>query len=159
MSVLGGGGGEARYFDAEHPTGIEVTTRTPPPDLERDHDWYVIDGPDGTYEQTLVIPESWRSWGVARGAVLRRDESGRPAAGYTLRNMAHLRAGGSYDLLVSIAVLDRRYRPGDEQSVLRMVYRPLDVQVRPLAASPAPGKSVAEPQGSSPVCPCNPRRS
>jgi hypothetical protein len=44
--------------------------------------------------------------GASHGAVLRRDGSGRPAAGYTLRNMTGLRAGGAYDLLASIVVLD-----------------------------------------------------
>jgi hypothetical protein len=158
--VLGGAGPETRYFDAKHPAGIEVATRTPPSDLDRDHDWYVIDGPGGTYAQTFVIPESWRTWGVARGAVLRRDESGHPAAGYTLRNMTQLRASGAYDLLVSIVVLDRRYRPGDEQAVLGMVYRPLDVQVRPLAAGPPLAKPVAPPQTSpSPLDSCRARSS
>ena len=76
-------------------------------------------------------------WGVARGAVLRRDGSGRPTAGYTLRNMTGLRAGGAYDLLASIVVLDHRYRPGDEQSVVDMVHRPLEVQARPLATGAA----------------------
>jgi hypothetical protein len=161
MAVLGSAGPETRYFDADHPAGIEVATKTPPPDLERDHDWYVIDGPGGTYAQTFVIPESWRTWGVARGAVLRRDEFGHPAAGYTLRNMTQLRAGGRYDLLVSIVVLDRRYRPGDEQSVLGMVYRPLDVQVRPLAAGPTLAEPVAAAQThrSPPLDSCRARSS
>jgi hypothetical protein len=150
-AVLAAAGHDMRYFDAEHPEGIDVETPTPPSDLERDHDWYVIDGPAGTYAQTLVIPERWRAWGVARGAVLGRDGSGRPAAGYTLRNMTGLRAGGAYDLLASLVVLDHRYKPGDEQSVVGMVHRPLEVQVRSLAAGPAAAPSAAPPTCPSPL--------
>jgi hypothetical protein len=50
--------------------------------------------------------------------------------------MTGLRAGGAYDLLASIVVLDHRYRPGDEESVVGMVHRPLEVG---LARSP-PGR-------------------
>jgi hypothetical protein len=60
--------------------------------------------------------------------------------------MTQLRAGGAYDLLVSIVVLARRYRPGDEESVLGMVQRPLDVQVRPLSAGPGPAEPVEAPR-------------
>jgi len=150
-SVLADTGHDTHYFDAEHPQGIDVETPTPPGDLERDHDWYVIDGPAGTYAQTLVIPESWRAWGVARGAVLRRDGSGRPTAGYTLRNMTGLRAGGAYDLLASIVVLDHRYRPGDEESVVGMVHRPLEVEARPVATGSAGAPAAVPPSCPSPL--------
>jgi hypothetical protein len=150
-SVLADTGHDTRYFDAEHPQGIDVETPTPPADLERDHDWYVIDGPAGTYAQTLVIPESWRAWGVARGAVWRRDGSGRPTAGYTLRNMTGLRAGGAYDLLASIVVLDHRYRPGDEESVVGMVHRPLEVEARPVATGSAGAPAAVPPSCPSPL--------
>ena len=145
-SVLGGAGPETRYFDADHPAGIELATAATAPDLGRDHDWYVIDDSRGTYAEMLVIPESWRTWGIERGTVLRLDDSGRATAGYTLRNMTQLRAGGAYDLLVSIVVFARRYRPGDEESALGMVQRPLDVQVRPLAAGPGPAEQVEAPR-------------
>jgi len=64
-----------------------------------------------------------------------------------------LRAGGAYDLLASIVVLDHRYRPGDEQSVVGMVHRPLEVQVRPLATGPA-----AAPAAVPPTCPSPPTK-
>ena len=42
-SVLADTGHDTHYFDAEHPQGIDVETPTPPADLERDQDWYIID--------------------------------------------------------------------------------------------------------------------
>ena len=83
--------------------------------------------------------------------MLRRDGSGRPAAGYTLRNMTGLRAGGAYDLFASIVVLDHRYRPGDEQSVVGMVHRPLEVETRPLAAGSAAAPAAAPSSCPSPL--------
>jgi hypothetical protein len=63
--------------------------------------------------------------------------------------MTGLRAGGAYDLLASIVVLDHRYRPGDEQSVVGMVHRPLEVQARPLAVGPSP--AAVPPSCPSPL--------
>ena len=98
-----------------------------------------------------MIPESWRAWGVTRGAVLRPDESGRPTAGYTLRKMTGLRAGGAYDLLASIVVFDHRYRPGDEESVVGMVHRPLEVEARPVATGSAGAPAAVPPSCPSPL--------
>ena len=65
--------------------------------------------------------------------------------------MTGLRAGGAYDLLASIVVLDHRYRPGDEESVAGMVHRPLEVEARPLAAGPAAAPAAVPPSCPSPL--------
>jgi hypothetical protein len=118
-----------RYVDAAHPQGIDlassVETDAPP-----DADWYVVDGPRGGYLHAFVIPEEWRRWGIRRATVLQHTAEGRLAAGYSLRDMKRLRHGGAYDLNVSMVILDRPYRPGDEMPVLAMLRRPLEVQTR-----------------------------
>lgn len=118
-----------RYVDAEHPQGVALTPGLHI-DEPRDTDWYVIDGPRGTYLHALAIPEQWRRWGIRRATLLQRTADGRPAAGYSLREMTRLRHGGAYDLQVSMVVLPQPYQPGDEAPALAMLRRPLTVQAR-----------------------------
>ena len=118
-----------RYVDAAHPEGVDLAAGVEI-DASRDTDWYVIDGPGGSYLHALSIPEEWRRWGIRRATLLRRTPDGRPAAGYGLRDMTRLRHGGAYDLNVSMVVLAHPYRPGDEAPALAMLRRPLSVQVR-----------------------------
>jgi len=65
--------------------------------------------------------------------------------------MTGVRAGGAYDLLASIVVLDHRYRPGDEESVVGMVHRPLEVEARPVATDPAGAPAAVALSSPSPL--------
>ena len=118
-----------RYVDAAHPQGVELAAGIQV-EAPRDADWYVIDGPSGSYLHSLGIPEQWRRWGIRRATLLQRTADGRPAAGYSLRDMTRLREGGGYDLKVSMVVLEQPYRPGDEVAALAMLRQPLTVRVR-----------------------------
>jgi hypothetical protein len=120
-----------RFVDAAHPDGIDVAAGVEI-DAPQDADWYVVDGPHGSYLHGLAIPEEWRRWGIRRATLLRRTADGRPAAGYGLREMTRLRRGGAYDLNVSMVVLAQPYRPGDEAPALAMLRHPLAVRVRSL---------------------------
>ncbi len=132
-AILDPEAGSCRYVDAANPDGVALVAGADGLAPEIDPDWFVIDGPSGTYLHALTIPEQWRAWGITRGAVVRTMPDGRLAAGYSLLDMTRLRKGGAYDLRTAMVVLDRPYRPGDAESALAMLYRPLAVQVRPLA--------------------------
>lgn len=129
-----------RYWDGANPQGIDLPTpgerRV---EAERDHDWWVASGAAGTFMQTLEVPQTWTSWGIARGTVLHQGGEAAPgaapgadrwAAGYSLLNMTELRRHGSYELRQRMVVLPEGYRPGEEAEPLAMVRTPLQVDVR-----------------------------
>jgi hypothetical protein len=122
----------SRYVDAAHPDGLPLATAPQGTVNAADPEWFVIDGPGGSYLHAFDIPDTWRRWGITRASVL-RESDGRLAAGYSLRDMTRLQKAGAYDLRVAMFVLDRPYRAGDEQAALAMLGRPLGVTVRPLA--------------------------
>jgi hypothetical protein len=138
----------SRYVDAAHPQGIDLADGVEV-DAPRDADWYVIDGPRGSYLHALGIPEEWRRWGIRRATLLQRTADGRSAAGYSLRDMTRLREGGDYDLKVSMVVLEQPYRPGDEAAALAMLRRPLAVRARRIDASAVSRAGAAD---APPVC-------
>ncbi len=115
-----------RYWDGDNPdglglgAGVSVATTA-------DHEWWAIGGEAGTYLQALFIPDSWKEWGIARGAVLRGDESQGPSAGYSLLNMKNLREGGTYQLKTAMVILPRPYQAGDEVQPMAMFRAPLEV--------------------------------
>jgi hypothetical protein len=137
-----------RYVDAAHPQGVELATGVQV-EGSRDADWYVIDGPGGSYLHSLGIPEQWRRWGIRRATLLQRTADGHPAAGYSLRDMTRLREGGEYDLKVSMVVLEQPYRPGDEAPALAMLRRPLTVHARQIDGRVG---SQAVGRASAPAC-------
>lgn len=119
-----------RYWDEANPHGVEfgdgVSMR-----MTQDHEWWAVGGPAGTYLQVLFIPERWKKWGIARGTVVRSGESRRPIAGYSLLNMANMRAGGTYELETAMVILSRPYEPGDEQQPMAIFRAPLEATARP----------------------------
>lgn len=121
----------SRYVDAAHPDGLPLKSAPQGTVNAADPEWFVIDGPGGSYLHAFAIPEAWRRWGITRASVLRESE-GRLAAGYSLRDMTRMQEAGAYDLRVAMFVLDRPYRRGDEQAALAMLDRPLGVAVRPV---------------------------
>jgi hypothetical protein len=131
-AVLDATATRSRYVDATHLAGLPLATVPHGTVNAADPDWFIIDGPAGTYLHAMAIPETWRRWGITRASVLRESE-GRLAAGYSLRDMTRLRKAGNYDLRVAMVVLDRPYRPGDERPAVAMLGEPLAVGVRPLA--------------------------
>lgn len=139
------GGATRRYVDAAHPEGIELAAAGRQ-ETARDTDWYVVDGPAGTYLHALAIPEDWRRWGITRATVLQRTPDGRPATGYSLRDMTRLRRGGAYELSASMAILPQPYRPGDEAPALAMLRRPLAVRVQRI--------DVGDPGSTTRMEPC-----
>lgn len=141
-AVLDPSATRSRYVDADHPDGVALATAPQGTVNAADPDWFVIDGPGGTYLHAFAIPEIWRRWGITRASVLREAE-GRLAAGYSLRDMTRLQEAGAYDLRVAMVVLGQPYRRGDERPALAMLDRPLDVAVRPVAAAePATGATA-----------------
>ena len=136
---LGEFGTEARgmrYWDAANPEGVPFARGKRPAAADTDHDWWVVSGPAGTCLHALVIPEEWRSWGIARGVVF-RDEAGEAragdagsGAGYRLLRMANLRRPGAYELGSAFVVMPRPYTPGDEAEALAALREPLAAEVR-----------------------------
>jgi hypothetical protein len=128
-----------RYFDAWYPKGIALSGEDPHEvRTTEDRDWWVHSSSAGTMLHALVIPQSWRDWGVVRGTVIRagtgadeNDGSGRAyEAGYTLLNMTKLREAGAYDLLMASVVLPQGYVAGDEAGPMAMLRAPLLTEVR-----------------------------
>jgi hypothetical protein len=136
-----------RYYDADNPQGVSLTSTDAEIHATDDHEWWVHSGAAGTILHAFVIPEVWREWGVVRGTVVRPADgeddtdaadaepdpshtaAGR-AAGYTLLNMTSLREAGSFDLLMASVVLPGPFRPGDESAPMAMVRAPLVTTVR-----------------------------
>lgn len=134
-----------QYWDAATPqgrrfTGAQTAAASATGDQAADHDWYVVGGTAGTHLQAFIIPEQWRQWGIARGAIFQDDdlavdhqgpegEPGTHAAGYSLLNMTQLREPGAYDLNMAVIILPKPYQPGDEVRPLAMLKDPLTVTV------------------------------
>ena len=136
-----------RYFDAANPDGVDLAgPERPVADEIVDHDWWVHSGPSGTMLHAFQIPEKWRRWGIARGAVLHvgdrgaadRTDAGADAAGrtpefgagYSLLNMTRLQEAGSYELMQASFVLPRPFQPGDEVAPMASLRAPLQIAVR-----------------------------
>ena len=141
----------SEYWDGSHPDGLRFTGGHRSVLASRDHDWWVASGPLGTWLSAFLIPEQWKTWGIARGTVFRDDGAAREAggrgvyaAGFSLLNMTNLRRSGSYGLLQATVVLSRPYQPGDEAAPMAMLQQPLLARVR--AARPAgPARTAALP--------------
>lgn len=122
-----------RYYDARTPAGVALSGAGGRDVASaEDTEWWACSGPGGTLLNTLVIPERWRRWGVARGTVARvatTPERG-PVAGYTLENMTQLKEAGSWDVLQASVVLPGPFRAGDEADALAVVQAPLETAVR-----------------------------
>jgi hypothetical protein len=132
-----------RYYDAQHPEGLEFDGRSDPVPNGVDHDWWVASGDAGTIMQIFLIPEKWREWGVVRGAVFLDEPPGDPerpsttgthAAGFTLEHVEDIPEAGDVELTMLTAVLPGPYEPGDEKLPLAMLERPLEIEVRTVAA-------------------------
>ncbi|MCW5892304.1 MAG: hypothetical protein KIT14_17420 [bacterium] len=131
-AILDASAAGSRYVDAAHPDGLALATAPQGTVNAADPEWFVIDGPGGTYLHAFDIPDAWRRWGITRASVLGQAD-GRLAAGYSLRDMTRMQEAGAYDLRVAMVVLGRPYRPGDERAALAMLDQPLAVEVRPVA--------------------------
>jgi hypothetical protein len=119
-----------RYWDEANPNGFDFRDGASMATTQ-DHEWWAVGGPAGTYLQVLFIPERWKEWGIARGAVARSGESQQPTAGYSLLNMANIREGGTYELKTATVILPRPYERGDEEQPMAMFRAPLETTARP----------------------------
>ncbi len=130
-----------RYFDANHPNGLDYEGE---PELiltGEDHDWWVTAGSGGSFLQAFLTPEEWQEWGVVRGTVFVDEEPGTPerprtdgkhAAGFSLVDVEDIPESGDYTLQMFTAVLPKPYEPGDETAPMAMVQAPLETTVRAL---------------------------
>jgi len=133
--------GGMRYYDAQHPDGLEFDGHSDAVPAGVDHNWWVATGTPGTLMQVFVIPEKWREWGVVRGTVYLDEPPGAPerpsttgthAAGFTLEHVEDIPEAGDVELTMVTAILPRPYEPGDEKGPLSMIEKPLEISVRSL---------------------------
>jgi len=134
------GDDEMHYWDGANPAGIRIDSHAVERlDTTSDHEWWAVSGPGGTCLHTFVIPSAWRNAGVARGTVLRIDDSdseiepsARFSVGYSLQDMHRLQRAGSYDLDVRMYVLPQPYEPGAEAGPLAASRFVLQTRVKDL---------------------------
>jgi len=130
-----------KYFDANHPSGLDFEGEPEMVLQGADHDWWVTAGKGGNFLQAFITPEEWQDWGVVRGTVFVDQDPGAPerpttagkhAAGFTLVDVEDIPEAGDYTLHMFTAVLEKPYQPGDESRPMAMVHRPLQTTVRAL---------------------------
>lgn len=123
-----------RYWDAAHPEGVALGPQAPPP-RDDDHEWWAASSPAGAFLQHLDIPETWRRWGIARGAVTRvrnAADGAEPVAGYSLVHMTRLRESGDFAVRQLLVVLPDGVTPTAVEEALAITRAPLQVEVRRL---------------------------
>ena len=138
---------EMTYRDAANPQDLAFSAQKNEAETvtDKDHDWYVVGGKQGTYLQAFMIPERWKEWGIVRGTVFRSEP---PAVGYSLLNMTNLRKPGNYHMNMIFVILTRPYQTGDEVPPLVMLRQPLHIDAKTLQ-SRAEEKRTASTPGSS----------
>lgn len=126
VSEFRGSASEMTYRDTVNPQGLAFSVQRNRAEAvtDKDHDWFVVGGKQGTYLQAFMIPEQWREWGIVRGTVFRAQP---PAAGYSLLNMTNLRKPGNYHMNMIFVILTRPYRTGDEVQPLAIGRHPLHI--------------------------------
>lgn len=142
-----------KYFDANHPDGLDYEG-DPELILEgKDHDWWVTAGKGGSFLQAFIVPDEWQEWGVVRGTVFVDDEPGAPlrphtdgkhAAGFTLVDVEDIPEAGDYTLRMFTAVLEDPYEPGDESRPMAMIHAPLEPTIRTIQRPGQREKSLAQ---------------
>lgn len=130
-----------KYFDANHPSGLDYEGE-PEMVLEgNDHDWWVTAGSGGSFLQAFIVPDEWQEWGVVRGTVFVDEDPGAPerpntagkhAAGFSLVDVEDIPEAGDYTLRMFTAVLEDPYEPGDEARPMAMIHQPLETTTRTL---------------------------
>jgi hypothetical protein len=131
VSEFRGSASEMTYRDAVNPQDLAFSAQKNGADAitDKDHDWYVVGGKQGTHLQAFMIPEQWKEWGIVRGTVFHSEP---PAAGYSLLNMTNLRKPGNYHMNMIFVILTRPYRTGDEVPPLGMLRYPLSIDAKTL---------------------------
>ena len=129
---------ELRYWDGANPAGFRIRSDDLGTlDTETDHEWWAVSGAGGTCLHTFLVPEDWRTNGIVRSTVLRREatsasqpsDEAQFSVGYALTGMEKLPRGGSFDLDMTMFILPRAYAPGDEVLPLAMSKQPLRTEV------------------------------
>lgn len=124
VSEFSGNANEMTYRDPVNPRDLAFSGQKNGAGAitDKDHDWYVVSGKQGTHLQAFTIPEQWKEWGILRGTVFRSEP---PAAGYSLLNMTNLRESGNYNMNMIFVILTRPYQAEDEVQPLAMLKEPL----------------------------------